>query len=1365
MPPGLKQKESSAGAPEAILLNPITLSFPPHLEPAYQEHHFRNSVGMMRLAGLAAIFFYGLFGVLDAQLAPQLKGYLWFIRFGLFCPMALGIVLYTFHPGFKKRAQLMIALFELAAGLGIILMIYLLPPPVNYSYYAGLILVFIYGYAFAPLRFVYAASVGWIVTVLYEIVAISLTDTPSSVLLTNNFFFISSNVIGMFASYSSERQLRREFLLNRSLDREREAVYKANLELEERIRNRTSELVKANESLHKSKQKLLTNEQFLASILDSIQDGIMVLDPDRKVVRTNPAVKKLFPLAPPLIGNECHQVMGIDKLCTPCPIQKAIETKTIQTCEIELGETGGPATWMEIWGFPITDHHGEITGVVEYMRDITTRKKMEEDIRQRNRELAMIHQASQAMASILDLDQLLSTILSEVDRVMEAAGSSLWLLDPDTGDLVCRKATGPSTEKYEGQRQVLSRESMDQLAATSDGLIAFDGPIATGSPSITFPLRRKGNLTGILQVESAQSDAFNKPHATYLASLASGAAIAIENARLYAQAQQEIEVRTQTEIALRQSEERYRSIIETMGEGFYQLDLDHNLIFANDSLARILGYDKNELIGMNLHQALEERDIEEVLRTFDKVISEGQPTRGKDLRLVRKDGQHRFVEASATPVYGPDGHPMGVRGLLTDVTETRTTAQLRLAKQQAEEANRAKTEFLANMSHEIRTPLNGIIGMVELALDTRLDEKQQNIMTTISKEAEALVALISDILDLTKIEAEKLELEEIPFDLRYLVEDISSSMAFSAARKDLEFISYLSPEIPVHLIGDPGRLRQVLINLIGNAIKFTDKGEIYVHGELNEVTEEKVRIRFVIQDTGIGIPEDKRMSIFEMFTQVDGSTTRKYGGTGLGTTIAKQLVELMGGEIGLTSSRDGGSTFYFTVALILDKKERGAIPKEESLEGMRALVVDDNEKYRQVLVDYLKSWGCHTVPAGGGLEALEHFCSDENFDFALIDTAMPGMDGFELAARIREMPGVNNRKHRLPLIIISPLGRVGDGKLCRDTGVDGYLNKPVRRDDLRRTISSVLGLSREIEEAFPPLVTHHSLSEEQRKAVQIMLVEDYPTSQAVAMEHLTGAGYQVDLAENGQQAVDLFKRKRYDLILMDVQMPVMDGYEATQAIREITNRIYQKGDTHVFNILPTPIIAMTAHAIMEDKEKCLAAGMDDYITKPLRRRDLLAMVNKWLEAKTDQPGEEDAESLSDKFGMDDLELDEFDMGPLDAGQDAPMDFELALDEFMGKRDVLLNLLGEFVNQVRTQIPVIRNAIDEGDSDRLRREAHSIKGGAGNLTANILAEAARELEEIGKSGQLDMAEEACDRLIMEFMRLEVFVDELLAHEAS
>ncbi|MBT3259446.1 MAG: response regulator, partial [Deltaproteobacteria bacterium] len=461
-------------------------------------------------------------------------------------------------------------------------------------------------------------------------------------------------------------------------------------------------------------------------------------------------------------------------------------------------------------------------------------------------------------------------------------------------------------------------------------------------------------------------------------------------------------------------------------------------------------------------------DESELYREYNKVYETGIPTKRLDWEIVKKDGTTGSLETSISLITGSGGQPIGFRGVIRDVTERKELERAILEKKRsAEEATKAKSQFLANMSHEIRTPLNGIIGMAELALDTELDDNQKNIFQTINAEAGALQDVINEILDFSKIEAGKFDIENIPFDLRVTVEDVANSFAHRAEQKGLNYISFLSPNVPPRLIGDPARLRQIMVNLMGNALKFTHKGELYFKGELVEELEDRVKIRFSIKDTGIGIPEDRQATIFEGFTQADGSTTRKYGGTGLGTTISKQLAEMMGGEIGFESEEGKGSTFWFT-ALFGKREENEQIP------------------------------------------------------------------------------------------------------------------------------------------ATPDLVTGYSVAEDYRKEIRILLVEDYPTNQQVVMRHLSRAGYQVDLAEDGSQAVKAYKRKSYNLIFMDIQMPIMDGYAATQEIRKIETR-----NPEPSTIQRVPIIAMTAHAVKGYRERCLKAGMDDYIPKPVKRKELLAIVEKW----------------------------------------------------------------------------------------------------------------------------------------------------------
>ena len=791
---------------------------------------------------------------------------------------------------------------------------------------------------------------------------------------------------------------------------------------------------------------------------------------------------------------------------------------------------------------------------------------------------------------------------------------------------------------------------------------------------------------------------------------------------------------------LKKSEEKYRTILGNIEDGYYEVDLAGNQTFFNDSLCKITGYPEHELMGMNNREYTDEENARKLYIEYNKVYETGIPTKRFEWEITRKDGKKRFMETSISMITSSEGRSVGFRGILRDVTERKKLEREFIEKSRlAEEASRAKSEFLANMSHEIRTPLNGIIGMAELALDTKLDDNQKNIFHTINTEANSLQDVINEVLDFSKIEAGKLDLEDIPFDLRIAIENVASSFAHKTDQKGLEFISFLSPDVPSRLIGDPGRLRQILANLSGNALKFTHEGEIYIKADMAEDLGDKVKIRFLVKDTGIGIPKEKQATIFESFTQADGSTTRKYGGTGLGTTISKQLAELMGGEIGVESEEGKGSTFWFT-AVFNKQKRHDAVPaaKKADLKDIKVLVVDDNQTNRFVLTEYFRSWGCLPVEATNGKEALsilkESIASKEPFDLLLTDFQIPEMSGFDLAKAIKTMETLEG----VPIIVLTSAGKKGDGRICKEIGINGYLTKPIRHDDLHKAIVSVLGLSIGQGTAhLPALVTRHSIVEDFRKEVQILLVEDYPTNQQVAMRHLIKEGYQVDLAEDGRQAVEAYKRKAYNLILMDIQMPIMDGYAATQEIREIETRNLEPS-----TIQRIPIIAMTAHAIKGYREKCLEAGMDDYIAKPLRRKDLLTMAEKWT------------------GGIDDsrLKIDDCTIPRGNQGSKAPMEYERALEEFEGDETFLMEVLEGFIENVTSQIKIIRQAISDGDAEVVRRESHSIKGGAGNLTAGKLADIAFELENIGKYGMLEGGIDALEKLEQEFFRLEYFVAE-------
>jgi PAS domain S-box-containing protein len=796
---------------------------------------------------------------------------------------------------------------------------------------------------------------------------------------------------------------------------------------------------------------------------------------------------------------------------------------------------------------------------------------------------------------------------------------------------------------------------------------------------------------------------------------------------------------------LRKSEEKYRTILEAIEEGYYEVDLKGNFTFTNPSICSIFGYQPEEILGRNYRRFMKPETADKIFKVFNRVFMTGNPDKGFDWDVVRKDGTVVPIEGSVSLVRDPAGDPVGFRGICRDIIHRRKAEQLQQAMIGAEAKSRAKSEFMARMSHEIRTPLNGIIGMVEIALDSDLAPKQHEIVSTVYREAEHLLTLINDVLDFSKLESARVELEMIPFDLKVLLEDISRGFALRAERSGLEFIMYLSPAMPCRLVGDPGRLRQILTNLLGNAVKFTHRGEILLRVEPVVVHERSVSASFVVRDTGIGIPEDKHSSVFESFTQADTSTSRTYGGTGLGLAITKNLVELMGGRIDLESSEGAGSTFIVTVTLGLqaDASDAARPNAVEPGAGRTILVVDDNGPSRSATAEYLSSAGFETMEAGSGAEALqmlfELLSTGKAVDCVVADSNMPFMDGFELARKIRAEAGVSH----IPIVMLTPVGTIGDARRCRESGIQGYLPKPVRGDELTKAVSVVMGgHAFGMEAGGDRLVTRHLLREIHAPGVRILCAEDYPTNREVLLHHLEGRGYPVDVVEDGCQAVAAFKHSPYDLVLMDIEMPTMDGFDAARAIRAIEAKMSVDRDPsrapHV------PIVAMTAHAIPGFRSLCMEAGMDDYVTKPIKKDALYALVERWTAGRAGDIC--DGSAAARGGGAEHCE----------GTGNEPMDLSRALEEFDHDRDFLRDLAGAFVDNVTRQICSIRTAIGLGDAREVRAAAHSIKGGAGNITAGGLYECARELERLAADGELNSLETVLKRLEAEHARLKDYV---------
>ncbi|NCA70483.1 MAG: response regulator [Sphingobacteriia bacterium] len=770
---------------------------------------------------------------------------------------------------------------------------------------------------------------------------------------------------------------------------------------------------------------------------------------------------------------------------------------------------------------------------------------------------------------------------------------------------------------------------------------------------------------------------------------------------------------------LRISEERYQLALEASSDGIWDWNIQENTAYCSPAYYQMLGYSPNDLgdtTERHLLQLMHPEDRQGFLETTRQAL-ETTGVYAVEFRLRTRDGNYKWI-LSRGKVVARDraGRPSRAVGTHTDLTaRKRIEIELREAKEQAEAANRAKSAFLANMSHEIRTPMNAIIGMSHLALKTELTVAQQGYLNKILGASQHLLGILNDILDFSKIEAGKLILDRHEFELDALFEQVTSQIAERAATKGLELIVDVAPTIPHRLIGDSLRLGQVLVNLSGNAVKFTEQGDVAIIVRPLEQADEGLLLRFEVRDTGIGLSPEQQQRLFESFQQADSSTTRKYGGSGLGLAISKRLVELMGGRIGVTSQLGQGSTFWFTARLGIGRNSaRARLPRPDP-RGRRVLVVDDNAHARAILHELLASMGFKVAEAASGSAALATLQAaaetGQGFDIVYLDWRMPGLDGLETTQRIHAL-GLDPPPH---IVMVTAYGRDDLIQQARSVAIDEVLVKPVTASVLLDTTMTILGGSEP--RAMPAPLPTEPPALARIQGARILVVEDNELNQEVAMELLGSAGFQVELAENGAEAVAKARTRDYDLIFMDMQMPVMDGLEATRAIRRLPERA------------TLPIVAMTANAMAGDRERCLEAGMNDHLAKPIDPAALWDMLTRWIEpgqrngVATGPPAERPSPSTSN------APAGTATVPPLLLGAVPGLDQLTGQRLAMGRGSLYGSLLRRFVSDQRDFRHRLEAALASGDRVSARRLAHTLKGLAAQIGAAGLSQRAGQLEQM------------------------------------
>jgi len=930
------------------------------------------------------------------------------------------------------------------------------------------------------------------------------------------------------------------------------------------------------------------------------------------------------------------------------------------------------------------------------------------ETRQRVGELATVNSVGQALSSELELDGLIELVGERVRETFDADIAYVALHDEADGKIEFvyywesgERRPEPALDYGEGltSKILASREPLllnrrEQLAKQE----------SVGTPSLSYlgvPILVGSKAIGAISVQSIEEEGrFGEADSRLLSTIAANVGIAMQNARLF------------TEVEHQRA--YLESLVSITPAAVVVIDTNEVVTEWNPAAAELFGYSAEEAVGRQVDELVfgssrfDSDDGQEITR---EAMATGRAQRITQRR--RRDGTLVDVELMLVPLT-VDGSHVGFLCVYHDVTE------LQRARQEAEAATQAKSAFLATMSHEIRTPMNAVIGMTDLLLGTELTGEQREFAEVVHTSGDALLHVIDDILDYSKIEAGKLDLEQAPFNLRDCVEGALDIVAPRAWEKELELGCLIDDAAPAGIVGDEARLRQVLLNLLSNAVKFTERGEVMVFVNAEESGSGSHRIELSVRDTGIGIPPGGLAGLFTSFSQVDASTTRRFGGTGLGLAISKRLVELMGGDITVESEPGEGSTFRLSLPVAeVDVPAKIALDDGvRILTGKRILIVDDNATNREIVTRHALSWEMEPVAVERPADALELVAKGEPFDVAVLDMMMPDMDGLALAGEIRQ----HRSESELPLLLLTSLGRLAQ----LPKGVfSAQLSKPLKASQLYNTLLQLLTSGTSDQEGAAEAATD---GKHARSALRILLAEDNAMNQKVALRLLERLGYAAEIANNGLEAIEALERKPYDVVLMDVQMPELDGLDAT---RRIVERWPVEIRPH--------IIAMTANALPEDREACFAAGMNDYVAKPIRAEELAAALKRARPLGTDD-GRESG----------DVKLDDSALGNL---------------RDLGGDDFLREVIDAFLGDAPELLATLRRSLDEQRAEELRRAAHTLKSNGATLGADGFAELCRTLEQRAKSGELDGAAELVDRIEAEYRPLEEALAALRAGTTS